>query len=154
MVPRGLLCKRIIVNMRHWESIMAINGLGSFDMMSNYNRINLNDTAAKTVSPVVQDVKEQADVTKEAKEAAKPELKVNLNLDGMRRRSPLNLEDISRDFTKREPFVMSGLDDQTMKRDMMKAVSDMEKDSSIQQYNYFVGNNVVLDNEDGTVIMK
>lgn len=153
MVPRGLLCKRIIVNIRHWESIMAINGLGSFDMMSNYNRINLNDTAAKTIAPAVSEAKQEE--VSAVKEAPKPELKVNLNLDGMRRRTSVNFEDISKDFTKREPFVMAGIDDQTMKRDMMKAVSDMEKDSSLQQYNYFVGNNnVILDNEDGTVIMK
>lgn len=131
---------------------MAINGLGSFDMMSNYNRININDTAAKTVAPAVQEAPAQAKASEEVKQ---PELKVNLNLDGMRRRSPYNLEDISKDFTKREPFVMSEIDDQTMKNDMMKAVSEMEKDSSLRQYNYFVGdNNVILNDEDGIVIMK
>jgi len=134
---------------------MAINGLGSFDMMSMYNRINVSDQAISAVSPSKA---ENTSIQKPEDEKAKqqePELKVNLNLESVRRRSGYNLEDISRDFTKREPFAMSRVDDQQMQSDMQKAVSDMEKDQSLMQYQYFVGdNNVILNNEDGIVIMK
>ena len=135
---------------------MAINGLGSFDMMSTYNRINVTDQAINAASSVTaKPVEEVSAVEKQPQEEKQPELKVNLNLEGMRRRSSFNLEDISRDFTKREPFSMTTVDDQAMQTEMQKAVSEMEKDHSLQQFQYFVGDsNVILDNEDGTVIMK
>lgn len=132
---------------------MAINGLGSFDMMSTYNRISVSDQAISAAKNEV--VSKPQEATKEEPKQQQPELKVNLNLDGMRRRSGFNLDDISRDFTRREPFAMTKVDDQQMQRDMQKAVADMEKDQSLQQYQYFVGSgSVILDNEDGMVIMK
>ena len=132
---------------------MAINGLGSFDMMSAYNRINVSDQAISAAK--VEATTKPQEVVKEEPKQQEPELKVNLNLDGMRRRSGFNLDDISRDFTRREPFAMTKVDDQQMQSEMQKAVSDMEKDQSLQQYQYFVGSsNVILDNEDGMVIMK
>ena len=136
---------------------MAINRLGSFDMMSAYNRI---DTTQRTANSAAQTAKVTENVNtvepvKEAPQEEKQELKVNLNLEGMRRRSTLSFDDISRDFAKREPFSMERVDDKTMQSQMQKAVSEMEEDSSIQQYQYFVGNNnVILDDEDGMVIMK
>lgn len=135
---------------------MAINGLGSFDMMSAYKRISVSDQAMNAASPVATEpVSAVAEVAKEEPKQEQPELKVNLNLDGMRRRSGYNLEDISRDFTKRDSFSMTRVDDQAMQSEMQKAVSDMEKDQSIQQYQYFVGDsNVILDNEDGIVLIK
>jgi len=134
---------------------MAINGLGSFDMMSAYNRIGI-DRAATTVAPEVQPVSAEQEASKQQSEAKEPELKVNLNLDGMRRRpTSFNLDDIGRDFTKREPFVISQPDEETMQSDVEKAVSDMEKDRSLQQFQYFVGDsNVLVNDEDGMVFVK
>lgn len=139
---------------------MAIKGLGSFDMMSAYNRINVKDQAINAAATTVEPVKEVAEAVntveeKQEESTKQPELKVNLNLEGMRRRSGYNLEDISRDFSRREPFAITSIDDQAMKSEMQKAVSEMEKDQSLQQYQYFVGDaNVILDNEDGIVIKK
>ena len=139
---------------------MAIKGLGSFDMMSAYNRINVKDQAINAAATTVEPVKEVAEAVntveeKQEESTKQPELKVNLNLEGMRRRSGYNLEDISRDFSRREPFAITSIDDQAMKSEMQKAVSEMEKDQSLQQYQYFVGDaNIILDNEDGIVIKK
>ena len=141
---------------------MKVNGLGSFDLMSNYNRIDVTDRAVNSISPVTPVSQETvAPVTKAAPEektstaTQAPDLKVNLNFDGMRRSSSVGLSDITRDFGKREPFTMTRFDDQSMRDDMLKAVSQMEQDSSLMQYQYFVGeNNVILNDEDGIVIMK
>lgn len=134
---------------------MAINGLGSFDMMSTYNRINVSDQAINAVRPLAEEPAKAVDATKEQPNQQKPELKVNLNFEGMRSRSSFNLDDISKDFARKSSFSISKVDDQQMQSDMQKAVSEMEKDQSIKQYQYFVGdNNVILDNEDGTVIIK
>lgn len=135
---------------------MAINGLGSFDMMSRYNRINVNDQAISAVKPVdTKPAEETAVVKEEPQETKQPELKVNLNLEGMRRRGGYNLDDISKDFTKREPFSISRVDDNAMQSEIAKAVSSMEKDQSLQQFQYFVGDsNILVNDEDGIVIRK
>lgn len=136
---------------------MAINGLGSFDMMSTYNRISVSDQAINAVSTVnAEPAKEAVEaVNNKPQEEKEPELKVNLNLEGMRRRSGFNFEDISRDFSRRESFSMTRVDNQAMQSEMKKAVSEMEKDQSLQQFQYFVGDsNIILDNEDGIVIRK
>lgn len=135
---------------------MAINGLGSFDMMSRYNRISVNDQAINAVNPVdTKPAEESLTVNEKPVEENKPELKVNLNLEGMRRRSGYNLEDISRDFSRREAFSFTKVDDNYMDSEMQKAVSTMEKDQSLQQFQYFVGDgNILVDDADGIVIRK
>lgn len=131
---------------------MTVNGLGRFDMMSAYNRIDVNDRIPSINAPA-EKVKEVKPVEEPKQEAQ--EIKVNLNFDGMRNRPSLNIEDLSRDFTKRDSYSIKAYDDQAMKDEMDKAVSAMQKDESIAQYQYFVGqSNVILDNEDGTVISK
>jgi len=136
---------------------MAINGLGSFDMMSNYNRIDYRDRASDLATSLNQEVKKAEPVkpVEPVKEEKTTQLKVNLNLDGMRRRPSFGIDDFSRDFNRKEIFSNSASDDQAMKYDMQKAVSDMEKDASLMQYQYFVGeNSIVVDNEDGIVVRK
>ena len=135
---------------------MAINGLGSFDMMSRYNRISVNDQAINAVNPVdTKPAEESLTVNEKPAEENKPELKVNLNLEGMRRRIGYNLEDISRDFSRREAFSFSRIDDNYMNSEIEKAVSTMEKDQSLQQFQYFVGDgNILVDDADGIVIRK
>ena len=130
---------------------MTINGLGQFDMMSAYNRIDSIPKAP--VEPVKAEapVKEQENPAKETA----PQLKINLNLDGIRARSNASLEDISRDFTKRENFSLTNMDPVAMETEMQKAVSEMNKDQSLKQYQVFVGdNNIITNDEDGIVIMK
>lgn len=149
---------------------MTINGLGQFDMMSAYNRINSIPKAPveNVAKPQVQENQKADDTVKvqpEAKEEIKAEekaaggLKINLNLDGIRAKSNASLEDISRDFTKRDNFSIRGFDEvespDEMAMQMEKAVSEMQKDSSLKQYQYFVGEgNVITNDEDGIVIMK
>ena len=128
---------------------MTINGLGQFDMMSTYNRIAIRP--AETI--LEQPAKEQKAEEVKAEEISMP--KIDLNLDGIRQRSNMKLEDISLDFAKRDPFLSSAADMGNRVSDMDKAVSDMKKDESLQQYQYFVGNtNIINDDEDGIVIMK
>ena len=66
------------------------------------------------------------------------------------------LEDISLTFNKKESFDYLGQDSDIRSLDMRKAISDMQKDQIIQQYNFFVGSakNLMENNPDGTVIAK
>lgn len=66
------------------------------------------------------------------------------------------LEDISLTFNKQEGFDYIGRDSDIRGLDMRKAISDMQKDKVIQQYNFFVGSakNLVENSPDGTVLTK
>ena len=133
---------------------MTINGLGQFDMMSAYNRIDsISRVPVEPVKPAVQEANENPS-QKPAEESASS-LKINLNLDGIRSRGNASLEDISRDFTRRDNFSLTSMDPLAMQNEMEKAVSEMNKDQSLRQYQVFVGEgNVIVDDEDGIVTVK
>ena len=68
-----------------------------------------------------------------------------------------NLEDISLTFNKNEDFSFLGQDSSMETLDMQKAISDMKKDTVLQEYQYFVGNSSafnIFQSEDGMVIPK
>lgn len=72
--------------------------------------------------------------------------------------APAKLEDISLSFNKGEDYSYLGSDSDIAALDMQKAISDMQKDQVLQQYQYFVGSAVNPSPEvpasDGKVIMK
>lgn len=69
-----------------------------------------------------------------------------------------DLENISLKFNTGEDYSYIGKDSDIEKLDMQKAISDMQKDSILQQYQYFVGSaqnlNGAMTSEDGIVIPK
>lgn len=75
---------------------------------------------------------------------------------GVRERRNANLEDISIVFNRQDEFGYIGKDSDIRSLDVEKAISDMKKDSVLQQYQYFVGSFRELSSEspDGTVIQK
>lgn len=66
------------------------------------------------------------------------------------------LEDISISFNKQEEYDYLGQENDIQKLDVQKAVSDMQKDQVLQQYQYFVGSksNIVSQSNDGIVVAK
>ena len=69
-----------------------------------------------------------------------------------------NLEDISLTFQQNESFDYIGQDKNVLSLDVEQAISDMKKDSVLQEYQYFVGSSKNLfevnQSEDGIVIPK
>lgn len=69
-----------------------------------------------------------------------------------------DLENISLKFNTGDDYGYIGKDSDLEKLDMQKAISDMKKDSVLQQYQYFVGSaknlNSGIPSEDGIVIPK
>ena len=51
-------------------------------------------------------------------------------------------------------FAMKGRESDLASLDMEKAVSDMQKDQALMQYQYFVGDTNIANSEDGIVIQK
>ena len=69
------------------------------------------------------------------------------------------LEDISLTFNKGDDFGYIGKDSDIFSLDVEDAISDMQKDDVLKQYQYFVGNmgggnSALVDNNDGIVIPK
>lgn len=67
-----------------------------------------------------------------------------------------DLQNISLTFQKEDSFDYLGSESTLENLDMQKAVSDMRKDSILQEYQYFVGSSQALfqPTEDGIVIPK
>ena len=67
------------------------------------------------------------------------------------------LEDVSLTFLKDDTYDMIGSESDLNKLDMQKAISDMQKDKILQDYNYFVGSSGMQQrniSEDGVVVAK
>ncbi len=70
-----------------------------------------------------------------------------------------NLEDISLSFNVNETYDYIGRDADLQNLDMMSAISDMQKDKVLEQYQYFVGPKEMADpivalTPDGMVVQK
>ena len=132
---------------------MAMNGIGQFDLYNNYiNRVDEQDR--------LRVAKESSNPKPQEENAAleqKEELSLSLNLDGIRARQNMSLSDVS--VTMNQPssssFEMKALSYRPDEDEVDKALSDMQKDSALMKYSYYVGeSNVIMDNEDGVVLLK
>lgn len=130
---------------------MAMNGIGQFDPYQSY-KLNIEGQEARHIESIK---KADTEVKPEAKTSE--EIPLSLNLEGIKVRSDMNISDVS--LSMRRPgsssFEMKAMSFADASDEMDKAFSDVEKDSALMQYSYFVGDsNVVLDDEDGIVLRK
>ncbi len=67
-----------------------------------------------------------------------------------------DLENVSLTFNKEESFDYLGSESNLLNLDMQKAISDMKKDSILQEYQYFVGSaqDFLMNPADGMVFQK
>lgn len=69
-----------------------------------------------------------------------------------------NLEQVSLKFNREESFEYIGTDSSLASLDMQRAISDMQKDQVLRNYQYFVGNAAEIFDQtvsgDGTVMLK
>ena len=66
-----------------------------------------------------------------------------------------DLENLSLTFNKEDTYEYLGSESGLASLDMQKAISDMKKDSILQEYQYFVGSSQnFLNSEDGIVLPK
>ena len=83
-----------------------------------------------------------------------PAQDIDLRLSDIRPRQNASLEDISLCLNEPKGFEMKGRESDLEALDMEKAVSDMQKDQALMQYQYFVGDQSIMGSEDGIVIPK
>ncbi len=130
-----------------------LQGIDNFQTVNynNYNRIN-------------SDPAREAGIQKPAAEEARLNVKeegnssagrsIDLRLDDIRPRQNASLEDISLSLNEPNGFEMKGRQSDIESLDIAKAVSDMQKDQALMQYQYFVGDTNLTNSEDGIVIAK
>ncbi len=122
------------------------------DLMSGFGRVQPYYRASEipTVTPdEVRKQDEQQGISPQAAaESPKEQLQDN-------RSKTADLENVSLTFNKEESFDYLGRESELMKLDMQKAISDMKKDSVLQDYQYFVGSAAsFMNTEDGLVFRK
>lgn len=133
---------------------MSIDKLGQYGGFYNFYNVS------KIPQVSVEDVKTQ-DVQSEQQRQQPMEVSRPESADETSKRAPrmANLEDISLSFRTNETYDYIGKDAGLQKLDMMSAISDMQKDEVLQQYQYFVAPKemtgpVIAATEDGIVIQK
>ncbi len=120
---------------------LGYGGFGAFQnnyRISDIPRVDVN----KPVTPV-----------EEVKEAVKsPKIEIEEINKAPRSTDP---NSVSLEFNKGNDYSYIGSTKDIEKLDVAKAISDMQQDSILQEYNYFVGSGAnVFSSEDGTVITK
>lgn len=100
--------------------------------------------AVQDEKPAVQEAGQGIELSIEDKQPAKPKV--------------VNANEISLTFNAGDDYGYIGRDSDIASLDMQKAISDMQKDQVLQQYQYFVGNAQNLlpkySGEDGSVFLK
>ncbi len=127
-----------------------IQGINNFQPVDYniLNRINDDHRVGAKITQADQNVQPKAH-----EEAASAKA-LDLRLDDIRPRQNASLEDIKLSLNDTASFDMKGRESDIETLDLEKAVSDMQKDQALMQYQYFVGDTHVPDPEDGIVIAK
>ena len=127
-----------------------LNGIDNFQN-NIYTGINKAQSEA-----ALRRINEQSASAEEKKQDREIEQssKLDLRLEDIRPRANATLEDISLSLNEPSGFQMKGRNSDINALDMEKAVSDMQKDQALMQYQYFVGDTKLFASEDGVVIPK
>ncbi len=134
---------------------MQIQGINQYGGFNSYKNIN----SIQKVS--VDDVKKQDEELKK-EESLKQSASESVAASQAERQEEMpkaskiaDLENISLSFNTNETYSFIGQDASLENLDVMSAISDMQKDKVLQQYQYFVGDQTSgLASEDGIVIQK
>ena len=133
---------------------MAINGISDFGgLYNNYSVRDIPKVDLETVKQ--QDAAKAAEViTPELAPVKEPEIQP---IQDNRSRSA-DLENISLNFNTGDDYSYIGSDFEIGGLDMEKAISDMQKDKMLADYQYFVGSssnlNEMFASNDGKVVVK
>lgn len=138
---------------------MGVQLLNGFSNMQSYYRTS-DVSAAKNEEIKAQQVQkheeeirmQRIETESQAQNYSSQEMQPQEDL----RSKVADLENISLTFNKEETYGYIGSESGLTNLDMQKAVSDMKKDSILQEYQYFVGSaqNLFKQSEDGMVIPK
>ncbi|MCR5419908.1 MAG: hypothetical protein K6E98_02750 [Lachnospiraceae bacterium] len=136
---------------------MKINGYVQYDPNSIRRSNELNDRNTDIANPSSKVIISDRDDREAVKAVNGADTDKGTDVSYDRKASGANGDINEIAFRLRTSDGFSSIDrlDITGSFDFTKAYSDLEKDESLEQYQYFVGDNVVVDDsEDGIVIQK
>ena len=118
------------------------------DYQSRIKQVDVSDVAAQEAE---KQTGRETSLWEQNQEAAPA-----LGMQQSQERKPVELQDISTKFHRNDTYDYIGKDSAIESLDVQKAVSDMRKDSVLQEYQYFVGSAQALlrETQDGIVIPK
>lgn len=131
---------------------MGIGGVSDYsNLFYNYKVPEIPAVDYRRLSNV-QEALPQA----EQSEQTSRDIDLSIEESQVKRPGPTDVNEISLSFNRGEDYSYIGSDSDLAGLDMQKAISDMQKDKVLQQYQYFVGESRNLQDagEDGTVIVK
>ena len=140
----------MLTNRYEGEGKRMIQGINNFQPI-DYNSISKVSEQHRAGAKLTL-ADQNSDI--EVKQQASEEKKLDLRLGDIRPRQNANLEDIKLSLNESSAFEMKGRESDIESLDIEKAVSDMQKDQALMQYQYFVGDTNVPDPADGIVIAK
>ncbi len=128
---------------------MGINGINDYsNLIGNYRIPSIPSVS-------VEEVKRQDEQRLAEEKQLRPVLE-DVSLSA-KPRNDAALEDISLTFNKGDDYGYIGKDSDIYSLDVENAISDMQKDNILKQYQFFVGNtgvNTIVNNSDGVVVPK
>ena len=129
---------------------MGIELLSGFGRVQPYYKAS--EIPVITPAEVQKQNEQQTDTNRAAAEEVKPSALADTWEDTRSRTA--DLEDISLTFNKEESFDYLGSESGLMNLDVQKAISDMRKDSILQEYQYFVGSSPSFMNTDDGIVFR
>lgn len=131
---------------------MGIDFLSGYGRMQSYYKTS----EIQSVNPEEIKKKEELQQSKLPDKEIPDHSKEAPETSGDNRKRTADLENISLTFHKEDSFDYIGSESGLTDLDMQKAISDMQKDQVLQEYQYFVGSAKILLNEspDGQVLKK
>jgi hypothetical protein len=150
-----------VVVLRKESSGMAINGLNTYGSYGYYNtrQLNIGNDDTSTNPAAVLNVQTDASVVEQQSEAKSDALSINeagtvdqgtIKSENQAPKNS-NAADFTFDFKKNNNFNLVGATSSMEDMDLDKAMSDMKKDSVLDQYKFFVNPVNLGTDEDGTV---
>lgn len=125
------------------------------DLLSGFGRVQPYYKASQIPTVTPEEIKKQQEQINGSTQAVKEEAPEQAALSLDNRSKAADLSNISLTFNREESFDFLGSESSLMNLDLQKAISDMRKDSILQEYQYFVGSSVTFMNtEDGLVFKK
>lgn len=121
---------------------MNVSGIRPNEGFYQYNSIRLNELRNQQIAASMKASEQaKADESDEAEKKAQELVTPDLN-------QSFNSYDFAQQYRPDETFELKGADSDIYLLDAKKAVSDLEKDQILQQYQYFVGDKVQVNAKD------
>lgn len=129
---------------------MNISGIRPSEGFYSYNSIKINELRAQQITAS----KQEAAPTLQS--ADNETADISAQLDDARSKQTFSSADYAAEYNPSETYELKGVDSDINSLDIQKAVSDMDKDKMLQQYQMFVGSasEIVSAQSEGSIISR